>query len=626
MKEEEIIEIYFEELKASNKLPSPSGVALEIIRLTQNPNCSLEDISRPVQSDPSLAGRLLKLANSAQNSASAPIVSIKDALHKVGTQALTHLALSLSILDSNRIGACHAFDYDAYWATSVQRALSMQLLTELSGDLKPEEAFSVGLLSEIGRLALAQIHPTRYAQCLLTEHGKLLELEKDAFLITHQQISVQMMREWGIPEWILAAVKLSFKSTTAQLDTNKSLSNLAAQLRLARWIAGGNGIDHGLEDIPYLLESLSLNYSDLDHIRSKLFAEWRSWGELLCMPINDDYHSWLDSYRTKTDNASDNDFKILVVEDDRCERHLLSQYLTSQGYKVFTAENGDQALKEYILHRPQVVMTDYLMEPLDGLVLTRALRSNQDARKVYVILITAHKESEMMAAAFDAGVNDFIIKPAQSEELKARIIGAKHFLKLQQEQSTEKDVIRNEAVDFALAKRRFANLAITDPLTGLFNRRYANSRLEQEWAFYIRHKRSFGILSLDLDCFKQINDNFGHDVGDRALQHFACILQQSLRSEDVPCRIGGEEFIVICPIIDSNTIDALCERIRNRVEKQQPLELKLSRLITVSIGAAISDSLIDGTPSETLKRSDKALYAAKTAGRNKCIVLTHPTL
>ena len=620
MKEENKIEIYFEELRASNKLPSPAGVALEIIRLTQDPDYQLEDILRPVQSDPILAGRLLKLANAVQNSAFIPVLSIKEAVQRVGTKALTHLALSLSILDSNRTGACPAFDYDGFWQVSLLKALAMQLLAEANPSLKPEEAFSVGLLTEIGRLALAQIHPTRYAQCLLTNDRNLLELEREAFLITHEQITLQMMSEWGTPAWVLSAVKLSQQSFTNSIEADENIMTLAAQLRLASLLAGGKGLNHGLDDLPLLLQSLSLSYSALDQIRSRLFTEWRIWGELLIMPVQENFESWLTDYRMHFERDAESDLTILVVEDDRLERHILCTYLTNQGYKVFEAENGNQALNEYILHRPHIVITDYLMQPMDGITLIKALRSNQDAQRVYVILITADNHAEVMSTAFDAGVNDFIIKPAKSEELNARIIGAKRFFRLQQEELAEREIIKNEAVDFALAKRRFATLAITDPLTGLFNRRYATSRLEQEWASYVRHKGVFAVLSLDLDLFKQINDNFGHDAGDRVLQHFSCLIQQSIRSEDIACRMGGEEFVVICPNIDPNMIDTLCERIRNRVEKQQPLELKLSRLVTVSIGAAVSEMSTDSNSSDTLKRSDKALYLAKTAGRNKFVV------
>lgn len=183
--EYQIIEMHFEELKSSKNLPSPTGVALEIIRLTQDSSIDLEDLSRPIHSDPVLSGRLLKIANSAVNGSMPKVLSIRDALLRVGTKALADLALSLSILDNNRLGICIAFDYDAFWRTSLLRGIAMQQITaqRLSDGknslLKPEEAFSVGLLSEIGRLALAQIHPQLYAECLKQQRGNLLALERE---------------------------------------------------------------------------------------------------------------------------------------------------------------------------------------------------------------------------------------------------------------------------------------------------------------------------------------------------------------------------------------------------------------------------------------------------------------
>lgn len=617
----EIIDICFEELKASNQLPSPSGVALDIIRLTQDPNHKLEDLLRPIHSDPVLAGRLLKMANSANNAFMPPAISLQDALMRVGTKALAHLALSLSVLDNNRLGACAGFDYDRFWITSLLRALAMQLLCNATTPLRAEEAFSVGLLAEIGRLALAQIHPVHYAECLQNLDKSLLELENETFLINHQQISLQMMGEWGIPDWILKAVKLSFSNQILlEEEEDKRLGFLANQLRLASFLAGTHSLDQGSRNLPALLEQLSLSYLAVDQIRGRLFLEWRSWGELLFLPINDYRDVLINPDSLATNEQATDSLKILVVDDDRTERHILSSYLTNRGYTVLTAEDGDQALKQYIVYRPDVVITDYMMQPIDGLALTRTLRSNQETQSVYVILITADRDMDIMTAAFDAGVNDFITKPVHRDELNARIIGATQFLRRYNNQASERNEIRKEAVELALAKRRFAALAITDPLTGLHNRRYANFRLEQEWSLFLRHNRAFGIVSLDLDLFKQINDNYGHDCGDRVLQHFAHLLQESIRSEDIVCRMGGEEFIVITPNIDHATIGALCERIRNRVETQQPLELKLSRLITVSVGAAIADLTVDNEPGDLIKRSDEALYQAKAAGRNRTVV------
>lgn len=620
------VDIYFEELKTSTNLPSPSGVALDIIRLTQDPNHRFDDLLRPIQSDPTLTGRILKMANSAQHAHLPPVLSTQDALLRVGTSALTHLALSLSVLDNNRNGACLAFNYDSFWSTSLMRALGVQILSNTHSHLlKPAEAFSVGLLMEVGRLALAQIHPTRYAQCLLANlNDNLLELEQETFFITHQQISWQMMREWNIPEPVLVAVKMAH-SMQDLTDVHDEVGYLAVQLRLASYLSGIDYLDKGARDLPLLMNKLSLTFTDLDQIRSNLFQEWRSWGELLFLPAPEIGQYLLDFNRSHQSTADQQPCKIMVVDDDRIERQILSSYLTDQGYKVVTATDGDNALSEFIIHRPEIVITDYLMQPVDGLSLTRALRSNQETEAAYIILITADKETDTMEMAFDAGVNDFIFKPVQKQELAARIIGANRFIERDQKQALDKDSIRQEAVDLALAKRRFAALAITDPLTGLYNRRYATSRLETEWSTFTRHGRSFGVVSLDLDKFKEINDNFGHDAGDKVLQHFASILQQSIRSEDIACRMGGEEFIVISPNTDLTTIKSLCERIRNRVEKQQPQDVISKRPITVSIGAAISDLAIDANFNDTIKRSDVALYEAKSTGRNKTIINYFPT-
>ena len=160
-------------------------------------------------------------------------------------------------------------------------------------------------------------------------------------------------------------------------------------------------------------------------------------------------------------------------------------------------------------------------------------------------------------------------------------------------------------------------LAITDTLTGLSNRRDAVTRLDQEWATFKRYGRPFSLLSLDLDKFKQINDSFGHATGDQVLIHFANVLRQSIRRCDSAYRMGGEEFLIILPNTDYSTIAMLAERIRDTVEKNQPEQLHLARLVTVSIGGATVQLSFDEKGWEdTMGRSDRALYHAKATGRN----------
>lgn len=612
------MDIYFEELKASANLPSPAGIALEIIRLTQEPNLNLDALVPPVQADPVLTGRVLKMANSVLNNPDGSILSVREALRRLGTNALTHLALSLSIMDRNRSGMCQAFDYDLFWSTSLMRGLALQLLSQHKTVITPEEAFSIGLISQIGRLALAQIYPDQYSICLQETHKNLLAIERETFMIDHEQVTLAMLEEWGIPDWILEALKDSWAISDGAFQEASTSMTMSVELKLASILAGDHCLNGGIGMIPMLLKSLDLSYPQLDEIRKRLFEAWCHWGKLLCVPTDGRLENWDEK---ADDQTRDNGLKILVVEDDRTELHILSTFLKQQGHKVLTASDGNQALRELVLQRPQVIITDYQMEPMDGLSLTRALKTSQETQSIYVILVTAENDTDTMSAAFDAGVNDFISKPVRHEELNARIIGAQRALRQLADRRQEHENIRRQAIDLASAKRRVEFVAVTDPLTELPNRRYAMSKLDQEWNAFQHNGRSLAIISLDLDHFKSVNDEHGHESGDGVLQHFAGILRQSIRSEDTACRMGGEEFIVIAPNKDSTMLRTICERIRVRVETQQPEHLALSNPITVSIGAAIANAMQDKNGwSDTLKRSDQALYKAKESGRNMVVI------
>jgi diguanylate cyclase (GGDEF)-like protein len=143
------------------------------------------------------------------------------------------------------------------------------------------------------------------------------------------------------------------------------------------------------------------------------------------------------------------------------------------------------------------------------------------------------------------------------------------------------------------------------------------SRLEQEWSVFQRQGSSMALLVLDLDFFKRVNDHFGHDVGDKVLVHFAKVFEQSLRVSDIACRMGGEEFVVIAPNTDLQSVGSLAQRILANVRQHQPVDLAIPWLVTVSIGIAVADLQKDTNQwSDTLKRADKAVYEAKAAGRN----------
>lgn len=622
----------FYELKASGNLPSPNGVALEIIKLTQKDDTSIEDLVHPIQADPVLAGRVLKMVNTAAFNTQKKIVSLHEAIIRLGFNALSRLALTLSVVDKHRTGVCETFDYTKFWSSSLLRALAMREIAQFTQTINPQEAFTLGLIAEIGQLALAQIYPEAQGECLtksnqrlnnniycktcsehvhcVDENSKLLlEEERDVFNIDHDQITIAMLNDWGLPNIFVDAVH---QFHTYHQDDNEKKQELALILTLSSALAGQLQMGKAVDYIQELSEKVGLNQIQLFNVLSRINEEWPAWKKLL--NIEECSLKTLEKLDLKIKKK--NGLRILLVDDDRICTHILSTYLTQQGHTVTSAYSAEQALNNLLLTDPQVVITDYQMQPMDGIAFIKALRASRQVKWVYIILITADKNPDVLSKAFEVGVNDFIGKPLNQVELDARILGAKNMLETLNTRTKELNDIRHQAFDLAANARRFEKISFIDVLTNLPNRRKAIDLLDNEWQAYL-HGKPFTLLSLDLDLFKQINDNYGHGVGDEVLMHFAKILQESLLPEQIACRMGGEEFIVIAPGLNSVEIPVLCEHIRSMIELQQPTKLNLARLVTVSIGAAISSLHMDKNGwQDTLQRSDIALYEAKAAGRN----------
>lgn len=215
----------------------------------------------------------------------------------------------------------------------------------------------------------------------------------------------------------------------------------------------------------------------------------------------------------------------------------------------------------------------------------------------------------------DAGIDDYLTKPVSLRVLLARIRAGHRIVVLQQALEKESRDIQHYTVELEAANRRLQVMANTDILTKLPNRRYALERLEQEWATTQRCKRPMSVLMLDLDHFKSVNDTFGHDVGDQVLTHAANLMKETSRTNDIVCRLGGEEFLIIAPNTDGKTALLLAERIRSSIEKNQFKGLTQHQPITVSIGVAGSVNDRPGW-NELMKLSDQALYSVKRSSRN----------
>jgi diguanylate cyclase (GGDEF)-like protein len=270
-------------------------------------------------------------------------------------------------------------------------------------------------------------------------------------------------------------------------------------------------------------------------------------------------------------------------------------------------------------HRPQLVISDCLTPKMDGIALCRKLRESYDQRNMYIIILTAQQGIDRLVEAFEAGADDCMVKPLAQKIFFARLRAAQRVVRLQEELAFDREQMLRFSKELAASNERLQRLALTDALTELPNRRFALERLEQEWALSQRGGRTLSCMMVDIDHFKSINDKFGHQTGDEALKAVALALRQSARTQDVVCRYGGEEFVVICPDADIDAAYQGAERLRLNVAalkiKCQEIDLKL----TISIGVAEkreNTASID----DLLNHADDCLYAAKEGGRNKTVV------
>jgi diguanylate cyclase (GGDEF)-like protein len=186
---------------------------------------------------------------------------------------------------------------------------------------------------------------------------------------------------------------------------------------------------------------------------------------------------------------------------------------------------------------------------------------------------------------------------------------------LQREIERDSEEIRRFAAELAVTNRRLQEAALTDALTGFPNRRYAMERFQQEWAAATRSKRPLSCMVIDLDKFKLINDTYGHDVGDTALKQIAAALKSALRAQDVICRVGGDEFLVICPDTTLAAAVAAAERIRKAVDTVPVVADMLRLKGSVSIGVATREETMSDIDA-LIKRADQGAYFAKQQGRN----------
>ncbi len=613
----------YEKIKSTGNLPSPSSVALKLMRLVDDDKSTLKQITETVESDPVLAGRMIKLVNSAFCGASRTIASASKAVSLLGWHTVKNLAFGISLLSSNRKGVCKSFDFEKFWSESVARAVAARGLASQFGGCDPDEAFTVALLSKIGRIALATVFPKDYDELLGKTLGRplpdLQAAEREAFQIDHNDLTAAMMADWRMAEVFCESVRRQDSIDATGLGDESRLASISRNLHLAGAIAGVL-VEPKVyrEDLAGLLTTADALGMDTDLFSAAFDAakeEWRTLGAALSVPTHES-----PSLQEAHTRASRSQQRILVVDDDKSVLRILTKYLSDAGYEVLTAPNGVEALRVIHSEGCPLVITDWIMPEMDGLDLCRAIRASEGVGFAYVIMLTGKSDDESLAKAFDAGADDFLTKPCKKLELLARLKAGVRTLASERRVAAQQLAIHKTNAELESLNDRLREMATTDELTGLYNRREALQRLGDYWATARREGQPLSCMMLDIDNFKKCNDTYGHDVGDLVLRETAEILRRNARAGEAVFRLGGEEFVVLCPGSSAEMSATGAERLRAAVEANRIKRGGKVLGITISAGVAERDHRT-AEPDDLLKLTDEALYAAKRNGRN-CVCVS----
>ncbi len=486
-------------LRNADALPSPPGVALEIIRLNQRDDVDLEDLCRIVERDPAIVAKLFRMANASASGASGEITDIRQAIITLGLRAVNLLALSFSVVSTASGKSTIGFDYPSYWTSSVVITTAARCLVARHFPELKHEAFLAGLLCNFSQLLLAECLPREYGSVIKRQSrrgGRIEEIEDALLGANHAEIGGALLGDWGLPSVVTTAIAFHHDADAAQ-DVPVEAQQLARILEVASACSeiyvGGN------------LEADLNRLAELGGRHFDMRAE---------------------------------DCKELLEEIDERVPELVELLALEQLDPVRMADIRVQA-------------TEYLVR--------ESLALNQQMQTV----------------------------TSAAERLK----------------------IENDALEAR---------ATTDPLTGLRNRGFFDEMLLGELERAAQSGHALGLLLLDIDHFKSVNDTYGHQVGDEMLRLLARVVEDEARTIDHVCRYGGEEIAVICPDVDLPGLRTLAERMRVAVARSTLEVARAPVRRTISVGGCLASVPVDPARSARIVEvADEELYRAKSDGRDR---------
>jgi diguanylate cyclase (GGDEF)-like protein len=619
----------FASLKAGGMLPSPQGVALAILELTQRNDANIHSLTHLVQTDPAMAGRILRYSNAVHGGSLRHIASLSHAIVFLGMFRVRQIALGFSLVDQYRAGACLAFDYLGYWTASLATGISAQLVAA-QAQCPPDESFTCGLLSGIGRLALATVFPVEYGELLERNLGplELREAEIGQFGLDHATLSSELLEDWGLPEIFHQAVRHHELPGESSYSAGSRAQALTEALHFSSKVGTLLNLDSARrwERLPSLYHAaaqVGLEDTEVPPLVEKVVEQWRDWGRELHLPTRD--FSDLKQLLTSPPEPATLEgwsglamlpMRLTFVAHGVTLMRGLAETLDAMGLQVELASDKDSAIRLLAKAGSDILLVQLADCSDDAAHALRELRACEGGRQAYCITLIPPEAETNVAKLMLAGAADYLLNNYTEASLMARLGSAQRVVALQGAVRTERESVIRSSGEWARSNRRLLQEAHTDPLTRLHNRRYGLDRFSQEWSFAAHSNAALSCLMLDIDHFKRVNDQHGHEIGDVVLAQVARLIQRDSRKDDVVFRFGGEEFCIVSPGTPLAEAIRLGERIVQTVRKEKFGKDGNLFQVTISIGVAARDPA-DANLEALSARADRALYAAKDQGRNR---------
>lgn len=465
----------FTQLKISGRLPTPKGVALEVINLTQQEDASNHDIVRLINTDPALSARVIKAANVLLGNISRPVMTVADAVTVLGARALRQLVLGITLILDYRHGPCKQFDYRYFWVHSLLTGIAARHLAQHTRLAAAEEIIMVGLLSKIGQLAFATVYASDYGTLLEQTKGKTLgeshEQERAKFGFDEPELSEAILADMQFPKIFQTLVHDHTQPEASKLAEGSREWLLLYLLRIASLMADvclANQAARGKLAAKIKLEGarVAIEEAALVEIGDACTHDWLEWSALLNMGtlyippfaellLQDDSGEEMGIATQYVDiEQSSYKLSVLVVDDDHTMLGLMEAMLKAAGHDVLAARNGVEAMRLVGKQRPQLVISDSLMPEMDGITLCRKLRESAEWRNVYVVIIATQESADKLVEAFEAGADDYLIKPITPKIFFARLRAAQRVVHLQKELAFDREQLLRISKELAAANER----------------------------------------------------------------------------------------------------------------------------------------------------------------------------